>query len=175
MGAQQVWLRKLSREDREELFIDLARAVAAIESPTEAATLLKDLLTEAEIGMVAKRLSIAELLVGGVNYQEISNHLKVSYTTIARVSGWLNRSGEGFRLVIQRMKPARERDQVMRMAVSGAKRGRATMYNWPEKLLEEFMITATKKQRGRIKEIIETSKEKTEMHRELERMLKRFD
>lgn len=172
MGAQQVWLRKLSREDREELFVDLARAVSTIKSPTEAATLLKDLLTEAEIAMVAKRLAIAELLVGGVGYQEISNHLKVGYTTIARVSEWLNRSGEGFRLVLERMKPARERDAMVRLAAAGATRGRATMYNWPQKLLEEFMVTATKKQRQRIKEILDATNEKTQMHRELERVLK---
>lgn len=175
MGAQQVWLRKLSHQEQEELFINLARAIASVSSPTEAAALIKDILTEAEIAMLAKRLAIAELLVGGVTYQEISGHLKVGYATIARVAEWLNRSGEGYRLALQRMKPAQERDQMMRLATTGARKGRATMYNWPEKLLEEFMVTATKKQRERIKEILNTSKEKTAMHRELKHILKRFN
>lgn len=175
MGAQQGWLKKLSYKEQEELFINLARAIASVSSPTEAAALIKDIFTEAEIGMVAKRLAIAELLVGEVTYQEISGHLKVGYATIARVAEWLNRSGEGYRLALQRMKPARERDQEMRLVAAGARKGRTTMYNWPEKLLEEFMITATKKQRERIKEILNTSKEKTAMHRELERMIKRFN
>jgi len=173
MGAQQVWLRKLSREDRAELFIDLARAVSSVGSPTEAASLLKDLLTEAEIGMIAKRLAIAEMLVGGANYQDITDHLKVGYNTIARVSLWLERSGEGFRLALERMKPARERDSTMRLKAAGAIKGRATMYNWPQKLLEEIVLTANKKQRQRIKEILETSKEKTQLHKELIFLLKR--
>jgi len=175
MGAQQGWLRKLSYKEQEELFINLARAIASVGSPTEAAALIKDILTEAEIGMVAKRLAIAELLVGEVTYQEISEHLKVGYATIARVAEWLNRSGEGYRLALQRIKPARERDAMVRLAAAGATRGRATMYNWPEKLLEEFMITATKKQRERIKEILDATKKKTLMHRELERALKLFN
>lgn len=174
MGAQHAWLRKLSRQEQEELFVDLARAVGSIKSPTEAATLLRDLLTEAEIAMVAKRLAIAELLIGGVPYRDICQDLKVGYTTVARISEWLNRSGEGFRLALERMKPAQERDAMVRLAEVGATRSRATMYNWPQKLIEEIMVTATKQQRQRIKEILDSTKEKTKLHRELDAVFKRF-
>lgn len=172
MGAQRKWLVKLSTEQRDELFIQLVRAIASVRSPVEAASLVKDLLTESEVGMLAKRLEIARLLMRGLTFEEITEGLKVSHATVARINHWLQNSGEGYRLAVERLRPAEERDRGERLVRAGARRQRATMYNWPQALLEELVANASKKQKQKIKELLTEVKVKTQLNQQLEDVFK---
>lgn len=174
-GAHQVWVKKLGPQQREELFVHFARAVSLVRSPVEAAQLIQDLLTEAEVTMLSKRLAIAELLIAGDSYQDICQSLKVSYSTVARVSHWLQTSGDGYRMIVQRMEPARERDELERTRpIARSWRRRYPSYYWPQLLLEGIIASANKKQRERIKEVLSRTREKTRLHRQLERVFKEF-
>src|SRR3989344_2228694 len=98
---------KLSQREQEELLIGFCKALATLKTQEEAAQFLKDLLSKQEAEMLAKRIEIARLLIKGFTYENIKKALKVSYGTVARVSEWLATSGEGYRLVVSRIKEER--------------------------------------------------------------------
>ena len=95
-------ISKLSKKEREELLLEFCEALVAIKNLKEAASFITDLLGKQEIEMLAKRLKIAKLLLEGNKYGEISDELKVSFGTIARINLWLKTSGEGYRLITKR-------------------------------------------------------------------------
>ncbi|MFH1602052.1 MAG: Trp family transcriptional regulator [Candidatus Shapirobacteria bacterium] len=64
---------------------------------------LEDLLTPTEKVMIAKRIAIAYLLLQEVDHRTISEMLKVSTSTINRISFVLNRQGAGFKRVLKRL------------------------------------------------------------------------
>ena len=83
-----------------DIFLD---TFAKIKNKDQAAKLLNDLLTPTEKIMLAKRLSIAYMLQKGYDYRTISQVLRVSTTTVARMSLTSKLAGEGFRTIIGMM------------------------------------------------------------------------
>lgn len=49
--------------------------------------------------MLARRLQVAELLVGGRSYDQIQNKLKVGISTIQSIEGWLEHAARDYQLV----------------------------------------------------------------------------
>lgn len=96
-------LEKISREEQLALFFDLINAIRIVNSPTDTALLLRDLLTAKEIKNLSKRLRIAKLLLADKTQQEIVDHLQTSFATVTKVNLWLNQGGEGLRKVIKRL------------------------------------------------------------------------
>lgn len=149
---------KLTVKERQELILNLCRALCTLRKPDEVAEALTDLLSPKEIETIAKRLKIAELLVKGDDYQTIRFQLKVGYSTISRVNTWLNLSGEGFKILLTRKKkspkPVGEQEKYDPYSWHNIKR-RYTLYFWPQLLLEELIRTSDKKERQRIAEVLE--------------------
>lgn len=71
-------------------------------NPDEVEVLLKDLLSDVELKMVAKRLAIAIYLDKGRSYENIRQTLKVSSATIAAVQEKM--SNPGIKLALQKIK-----------------------------------------------------------------------
>jgi TrpR-related protein YerC/YecD len=162
---------KLSRGQQEELFIKLARSLAALPTAQESAELLKDLLSESEALMLARRLQIAELLIGGETYATIREETKASPGTISRVQTWLGLYGEGYRTVVKRMKHDQsESHKEVTLSFADAKR-KYPMYFWPQLLLEELVKTANAREKARLKKVISQMKEKTQLSRQLNKLL----
>jgi len=92
----------LGEESMGRLISEFYKAVTLIETYEEAKAFFKDLLNPTEMAMLARRLQIAKMLEEGYSYEEITLILKVGYTTVAKVSRWLN-SGTGYKLIVQRM------------------------------------------------------------------------
>lgn len=69
-----------------ELFF---RSLSSLNSSQAAAEFFTDILTDTEQVMIAKRYTIAVLLTKGYSQTRIKQTLKVSYTTIGTVAGWL--------------------------------------------------------------------------------------
>lgn len=63
---------------------------------------LKDLLTEAELTAIAKRLAIAKQLQDGKSYDSIRHELKVSSATIATIQDRLN-SNTGLKIALSKI------------------------------------------------------------------------
>lgn len=158
--------RKLPKNQEEDLFVSLCRAAASVNDPVEASHLIKDLLTDCETRNISKRLEIARLLMDGLGYDEIAQILKVSHPTIAKVSLWLQISGEGFRLVLQRTKD-RPKVKVAKESWGYLKR-RYPQYFWPQVLLEELVTSANRKELERIKQVMGKLKEKSELIRRID-------
>jgi TrpR-related protein YerC/YecD len=149
---------KLTNKERQELILDLCRALCTLKTPEEVAEALTDLLSPKETETIAKRLKIAELLVQREDYNSIRSQLKVGYSTIARVNTWLNLSGEGFKILLNRKKKSpklvSEQEKYDPYSWHNIKR-RYTLYYWPQLLLEELIKASSKKEKQRIAKILE--------------------
>lgn len=89
---------------RNEQLSQLYRAVLSLRSEEECRAFLEDLCTIQEVEDMRKRLEVARLLDGGVNYQEIGQQTGMSTATISRVNRSLRYGAEGYRLVLARLK-----------------------------------------------------------------------
>ena len=168
---------KLSKQEQEKLLIGFCKALVELKTPEEAAHFLKDLLSKQEAEMLAKRIEIARLLIEGLTYDKIQKSLKVSHGTVARVNHWLANSGEGYRLIVSRVKPERsEREEFIEelekpVSWKNIKR-KHPMYFWPELILEEFVRNAKRKEKERMRKILDRFDEKSELFEELKILLR---
>jgi len=79
----------------------LSKAFLKLKTEQEVANFLRDLLTIKEIEEFANRLEMASLLKQGMSYKRIAEKLKVSTTTVTRVSHWLFRGCGGYQKVLK--------------------------------------------------------------------------
>ncbi len=90
----------LRKEIEKRIFEIFLSSLARVRQKEEVESFIQDLLSPIERIMLAKRLSIAFLLRKGYNQRTISKLLKVSLSTVNRVSLRLQLGGEGFNKVI---------------------------------------------------------------------------
>lgn len=82
-------------------YLDLLwTSIAQLESREEVKQFFKDLLSQSEAIMLARRIEIAKQLIEGESYESISADLKVGYDTIARVQRWLTSGFGGYEKAI---------------------------------------------------------------------------
>ncbi len=143
--------------------------MATLGNPSDAAEFLKDLLSEAELLMLARRLQIAELLIEGLTYEQIRKEIKVSFGTIARVQTWLTLYGEGYRKILKRI--AKKGKNSAGLSSFDKVKRKYPMYYWPELLLDEIVKSANKREKNRLQKIVEQLKDKTKLSRQLSSLL----
>ena len=167
---------KLPKKEVEKILYQLCVAISGFHDPKDVAEFLGDLLSFQESEMIAKRLKIAESLIGEKSYEDIQEELKVSPGTIARVQEWLKISGNGYRRAVERVK---KNGVIKDEAGSNFKNWSMTkrkypMYYWPEILLENIIQGSSAREKKRIGDILEkleASKEKTDLYRKLKRLM----
>ena len=157
---------RLSSSGKDELFIRFAQAIATLKNSIEVAEFVKDLLSEEEVWMLARRLKIAELLQEGLTYQQIRKVIKVSDTTIAKVHTWLKTYGEGYRTVIARIKKYDPKPADLSSPWRKLKQS-YPMYYWPELLLEQIVSNASKREKERLRQTVQELKGKTKLAKQL--------
>lgn len=81
--------RKLSSKDKMKYLDILWTSIAELKSRDEVKNFFKDLLSESESIMLARRILIAKYLLEDKTYDQIHNRMKVGFDTIARVHNWL--------------------------------------------------------------------------------------
>ena len=81
---------------------DFWTMVALLESKEEVRNFFKDLLSETEAVMLARRIKIAKLLLKDASYDWIAEMLGAGYSTIAAVHRWLQGGFGGYEKAIQR-------------------------------------------------------------------------
>lgn len=162
---------KLSKPEQNHLFIRLAKALAALNNPEESAQFLRDLLSEVEVLMLARRLQIAELLIDGMTYDQIRAAMKVGPGTIAKVQTWLELYGDGYRTVIERCNKKNISSKEISKPFDKLKR-KYPVYFWPELLLDEIVMTANKRQKQKLLNVATQLKDKTHLSKELNKLLK---
>lgn len=169
-------ISKLSPREQQMLLVSFCKALVELRTPEEAAQFLKDLLSKQEAEMLAKRIEIARLLIKGLTYGEIGKILQASHGTVARVSQWLATSGEGYRLIVSRVKPEKNAQQQyieeLEKPVSWRNiKRRYSMYFWPDLILEEFVKGAKRRQKDRMEKILSKFDKKSEVFEKLQTLL----
>ena len=175
MGKYQ---SKLSKKEVEKIFYQLCLAISQTKNPKEAAELLRDLLSFPEAEMIAKRLKIAELLIDGLTYQQISERLKTASNTIARVHEWLKISGDGYLQAVERMKGVKINENEFagdyHPGEWNSLKKRYPAYFWPDILLESIVKNANKRQKEKINSVLrqlDKMKEKSKLYYRLKKMV----
>ena len=84
---------------------ELYKAFLSLKTPEECAQFLRDVCTLKEIGDMASRLRVAQMLSKDQPkpFREIAEEVGTSTTTVTRVSHWLRHGMGGYRTVISRM------------------------------------------------------------------------
>lgn len=100
----QVSKRLINKKTQEKIFELFILSLVLSDNKKDALLLIQDLFTPVERLMLSKRFSIAYMLLKGYDYDSISEVLKVSRTTIGKVSYWLKEKGSGFRNIINKIK-----------------------------------------------------------------------
>ena len=165
-------IEKLSKKEQESLVLDLVNALVQAQTLSEAALFLQDLLTKSEMKILSKRLRIAKLLISGMTYQEIEKDLHVSHGTVAKIAAWLAERGDGFRKIIEKLPKEKQEEKWFERSEWDSFKRRYSLYFWPELLLEEIVKNANQKQKDRIKSVLERLEEKSELHKNIEKLLR---
>ena len=92
-------MKRWNNSTTDELF----GAILQLKTKAEAKRFLRDLLTEDELVEFGNRWLAARLLARGISYAKISARTRLSSTTIARVSKWLNKGMDGYKLILNRI------------------------------------------------------------------------
>lgn len=164
---------KLDKRQTQDLIIDFCECIAATKNSQEAAQLLTDLLGKQELEMLARRLKVAELLLEEFTYDDIQKFLKISRPTIARVQTWLQNSGEGYRLVIERTKGNKNsrRENEKSFTLTGMKK-KYPIYYWPQIALEYWVKNSSKKRKEEMVNLLSKIEEKQGVYKELAILLR---
>ena len=132
-------------------YLDLLwTSIAKLETREEAKHFFKDLLSESESIMLARRIEIAKRLLEGNSYDEIARELKVGMDTIGRVQRWLTSGFGGYEKVIASF----EKEVEHRLSESGTSKEQPFSFGWLKKKYPlHFMlfnlISSTKKPKNK--------------------------
>lgn len=96
--------------DSKMKYLDLLwTSIAQLESREEVKIFFKDLLSESESLMLARRIEIAKRLMDGQSYETIAQELKVGMDTINRVQRWLISGSGGYEKAVSGFKKELDR------------------------------------------------------------------
>ena len=92
--------RELDSNSKMEYLDLLWTSIVQLKTRDEVKQFFKDLLSESETIMLARRIEIAKRLLEGESYNNIAKELKVGKDTIGRVQGWLASGFGGYEKAI---------------------------------------------------------------------------
>jgi len=102
-------LNKLPKEKRIQMIGEFYDVIDSLKDRKEIRLFFKDLLTPDEIATLMRRIEVAVLLTTGFTYDQIAQILGVGRDKVTNVQKSLNRSGEGYKIVIKRLLEKRKR------------------------------------------------------------------
>ena len=105
----QISKRHLDKITEKRIYDIFVEVISEAQNTTEVQSLLNDFFTYTERIMLPKRLCIAYLLLKKYDHRAIASYLKVSFTTINKVSTTLKTGGQGYTLMLTRLQ---KREQV---------------------------------------------------------------
>lgn len=94
-------LRKLSLKERAELLELLWRSVEQLKTKKEIKNFFKDLLSQSEAIMLARRILIARELLKDRTYEDIMKEFEVGKSTVCSVHHWLESGFGGYEKVLK--------------------------------------------------------------------------
>jgi len=97
------YLNNLPEKARSRLIADFYDMMSCIKNREEHQLFFRDLLTPDEMAMLIRRMNVAILLMKGLTFEEIKENLKVSTDKIISVHRSLEKHGEGYKIIMQRL------------------------------------------------------------------------
>lgn len=101
--------KSLSRKELSDFFEEFWTMVASLETKDEVRNFFRDLLSETEALMLARRIRIAKLLLKGISYEDITKAIHASEGTIAQVHRWLQSGFGGYKASIPHLEQILEK------------------------------------------------------------------
>jgi TrpR-related protein YerC/YecD len=98
----QVSKRIINKTIEKQIFEIFFQVISDLKNPEEVKIFFEDILGEAELTALAKRLAIAHYLDKGRSYQNIRETLKVSSATIASVDRMIKKS-PGLKIALKKI------------------------------------------------------------------------
>lgn len=89
----------------------LFQAIMKLETIEECSNFFEDLCTISELRAMEQRFQVAAMLDEGRIYSDIAKETGASTATISRVNKCLTYGSDGYRVVLDRMKHAEEKDE----------------------------------------------------------------
>ena len=86
----------------------LFQCVLQLQTVEECYDFFEDLCTVGELKALSQRIIVAKMLSENRIYSDIVEEVGASTATISRVNRSLQREGEGYRVVFERLKPEKE-------------------------------------------------------------------
>ncbi len=121
--------KSLTKQELQEFFDEFLLMIAGLETREEVRNFFRDLLSETELLMLARRIRIAKLLLHGTTYQEIQERLHAGEGTIAAVHRWLQSGFDKYKESIPRL----ERELEKKVAIKQKTRATSYSFEWLKK------------------------------------------
>ncbi len=132
--------------------------ITLLENKDQVKSFLKDVLTHTEMKMFAKRIQIAKMLLEGYSYRDIRNYVKVTDTTIGKISNILSVDGEGLKTAIGHLQKIEKEIDKERMRATPNLKKKYPMYFLPEILIEKASeLSKKQKKKASVKNSITRS------------------
>jgi len=96
-------INQLSKVEKEKLLDKLFEAVKILKSKQDIVDFFRDLLTESEAIMLARRLQIAQMIMDDKSFYDIKTELGASFDTINSVKRFVEYGSNGYKKVIERL------------------------------------------------------------------------
>ena len=93
---------KLEPKEKRRLLDEFYTMVSYLKDKKEVENFFKDLLSEGEAIMLARRIQVAKKLLEGLTFEEIKKQLKVGFDTITSVQHWLMEGFGGYLKTLQK-------------------------------------------------------------------------
>jgi len=103
----------MTPQQKNALLDELWSMIALLNNIDEVRAFFKDLLSETEAIMLARRIRIARLLLQGETYEDIRLSTKAASNTIASIQQWLEGENKGYKTAL----PALEKEMKRRLRV----------------------------------------------------------
>lgn len=97
--------RKMNAKQATRAEKGLYRAILALRTERECRKFFSDLCTPAELEALVDRWAVVAHLADGLPYRKIHDMTGVSVTTIGRVARFLTAGNDGYRIVLDRLRP----------------------------------------------------------------------
>jgi len=163
---------QISNEEKINLLQEFCDAISVLDNSEEIMNFITDLLSKQETVMIAKRIKIAKMLIEGKDYQEIQNLLKTSPITISKINQWLLESGEGFRIITERTKIKKSKNNNLGISEIQKLKKRYPIMFWPENLIKDVLKIIDKKEKDKFKQGLKKLDHKSDLYQRMNRLLK---
>ncbi|HVF69572.1 MAG TPA: Trp family transcriptional regulator [Xanthomonadales bacterium] len=129
--------------------------ITLLEDKDQVKSFLKDLLTHTEMKMFAKRIQIAKMLLEGYSYQDIRGYVKVTDSTISKISNLLSVDGAGLKTAIKYLHRIEEQIENNRMKTTPSLKEKYPEHFLPDRIANKVgeMMKKGRRKKSAVKDI----------------------